>query len=111
MPPYRINLDNKTCDGYPNGYHWHYRPLQYVDMPLSPRSSKSEVGSQNRYTINFHLSTPDKQLLIFYDNANLIDMLTRGQLFTTFAGIFQDPAGGRLISGLLRRLGEVRFDR
>ena len=43
--------------------------------------------------------------VIAYDNANLADQLTRGQLFTTFFSIFQDPAG-QVTGPVLVQLGE-----
>jgi pimeloyl-ACP methyl ester carboxylesterase len=45
------------------------------------------------------------QAVIDYDNSNLTDLVTRGQIFTTFASVFQDPVGA--VSGpVLVQLGE-----
>jgi len=53
----------------------------------------------------FYNGAAADQAVIDYDNSNLIDFLTRGQLFTTFASVFQDPAGA--VGGpVLVQLGE-----
>src|SRR5205823_10016593 len=43
--------------------------------------------------------------IIAFDNAHMADMLTRGQLFTTFFAIFNDPAS-QVTGPVLVQLGE-----
>jgi hypothetical protein len=68
------------------------------------RRAKSEAKTDTLLTI-FHLSALEKKLLIYSDNANLTDMLTRGRLSTTFTSIFQNPAGA-VTGSVLVQLGE-----
>lgn len=56
-------------------------------------------------TLLFYYPPAADQDVINYDNANLTDNLTRGQLFTTFASVFQDPAGA-VTGPVLVQLGE-----
>jgi pimeloyl-ACP methyl ester carboxylesterase len=57
-----------------------------------------------RALLFYHSPAADPDV-IDYDLANLIDMVTRGQIFTTFASIFQDPAGD-VTGPVLVQLGE-----
>ena len=59
-------------------------------------------------TALFYFANAADPDVIAYDNANLADLLTRGQLFTTFAAIF-DPAAdqvGAVTGPVLVQLGE-----
>ena len=62
---------------------------------------------QARSQLFYYAPAADPEV-ITYDNANLADLLTRGQLFTTFAAIFNPEADrvGMVTGPVLAQLGE-----
>lgn len=65
----------------------------YLTLPLEVRS------------LLFYYAPAADPDVIAYDNTNLVDYVTRGQVYTTFAAFFNDPVG-QVTGPVLVQLGE-----
>lgn len=89
------------------GHVPHPLPIPPDLIPVLAQFPYFGLPPEVRAQLFYHAPSADPDV-IAYDNANLADLLTRGQLFTTFAAIFNPAADkvGMVTSPVLVQLGE-----